>query len=208
MLRKQNINKYRKYEHIMENSHKTRFWIYLSISICLIATGVALGKVTNLTDSQVKQDLFLHELNLKYNELGNELNQAVRDIAVLKSSNLGLSDQVLDLFISTLPKNIQQKIDVNVQNTNVLSDDCTTKLVGQQISRTYYSSGRSNIPEYMVLSFPEGDLVIDRQGEVNCYKTPIKELNPKPVECSQICDVKEVEPISKVLPVIQDSKTA
>ena len=93
MLRKQNINKYRKYEHIMENSHKTRFWIYLSISICLIATGVALGKVTNLTDSQVKQDLFLHELNLKYNELGNELNQAVRDIAVLKSSNLGLSDQ-------------------------------------------------------------------------------------------------------------------
>ncbi|MBU1067639.1 hypothetical protein KKE60_07610, partial [Patescibacteria group bacterium] len=157
--------------------------LYLILFVgLLIVIGRAEARCKSYTDEKLT-DLTNENNELKdiLDQINNELESAKRDI--------------YDLWWATLSEEAFNKIkEWEEENPEFMA--CDKDVVSLDIRTSFFSYDAAHAKSF-VWELKTGNVVYDRDGNVNCYTKEIMEENPKPIDCIELCkeNVKETNEI-------------
>lgn len=164
----------------MENKELINRILYLLLFIGLV---IAIGKAR--IDCKSYTDEKITELANENNELRDTIDDLESDLEMNKRDTY-------DLWWATLDKNAFNKIE-NWEKENPNFMTCNKDVVDIDIRSSFFSKETSHAKSF-VWELETGNVVYDRDGNVNCYEKIIMEEEPEPIDCIELCrTTKEAE---------------
>lgn len=144
-----------------------------------------------LVVANAKKDLKVYT-DEKITDLTNENNE-LKGIIDQTNNNLESAKRdIYDLWWATLSEESFNKIK-EWEEDNPKFMKCNKNTIGFDIRTSFFSYDAEHAKSF-IWELETGNVVYDRDGNVNCYSKEITEEEPEPIECTELCkeeDVKE-----------------
>jgi len=159
--------------------------LYLVLFVgLLIVIGKAKTECKNYTDEK------LAELTNENNELRDIVDKTNNDLESAKRD-------IYDLWWATLSEDAFDKItEWEKENPNFMT--CEKEVIDIDIRSSFFSYDAAHAKSF-IWELKTGNVVYDRDGNVNCYPKDIIQEEPEPIDCIELCKTTEVKETDEIL---------
>ena len=133
----------------------------------------------------------------KLTKLINDNNE-LRDIIDQTNNDLESAKRdIYDLWWATLSEEAFNKVrEWEKENPDFMS--CEKDVIGMDIRTSFFSYDAAYAKSF-IWELETGNVVYNRDGNVNCYSKEIMEAEPEPIDCIELCREEDVKKESEIL---------